>query len=471
MISAYFISALLVSGSLFFARTRRSVLLQTAAFLSLQALFLVYIAINKDVTEFSAFTYDSLSILFFGALTVIAFATLYHGASYLDDENIKQFRLYHIAFVLLCATVSGSYFANNVTVAWILIEATTIGSALLIYHRRTSRALEAAWKYVFVCSVGITVAYLGILFLSIVLKKGTHEASMSYESLQAAVAGGNPLYLKLAFVFILVGYSCKMEYFPLYSIGIDANHAMPAPMSGFFSASMVNLGFVSLFRVCKLFSASGVATWTQNVLLITGAITLLVAAVYMLQVKHYKRLFAYSSVENMGIVLIALSLGRAGYFFAVFHALMHSLVKSTVFYRLSQIGKYYGSYKAENIGDYLRFSRSGSLVLIFCMIGLAAIPPSALFVSELFTLKTLLSDGRYQVFAFGGILICTIVYSLASNILHICYAPKPEHRLPPSEPRNDRTAVAVQFILLALFFFMGIYQPDFFTELIRNTAE
>ena len=252
-----------------------------------------------------------------------------------------------------------------------------------------------------------------------------------------------------------------MEYFPLYSIGIDANHATPSPMSGFFSTAMVNLGFVSLFRVCKVFSESSISMWTQNVLLLTGAISLLVAAVYMMQVKHYKRLFAYSSVENMGIVLIALSLGREGYFFAVFHALMHALVKSTVFYRLSQIGKLYGSYKSENIGGYWGISRVGSLVLIFCMIGLAAIPPSALFISELFTLKSLLTEGRYTVFALAGILICVILYSLASNILHICYSPPPSNMLPPASPYSeDKTAAAIQLALLSIFFFLGICQPQ-----------
>jgi hydrogenase-4 component F len=469
MIFVYFIAALLVSASMFFTKTRKAILWQTFVFFLAQASFFVYVLINKGDTEFRVFTYDSLSILFFGTLVIISFATLYHGISYLDNEDLRQFRLYHIAFVILCATISGSYFSNNVAVSWILIEATTVGSALLIYHRRTSRSLEAAWKYVFVCSVGITVAYLGILFLSIMLK-GNHEASMSYESLSAVVAKGNPLYLKLAFVFILVGYSCKMEYFPLYSIGIDANHATPTPMSGFFSTAMLNLGFVSLFRVSKILYESSIAAWMQNVFLITGMMTLLVAAVYMLQVKHFKRLFAYSSVENMGIVLIALSLGRAGCLFAVFHVLMHSLVKSTIFYRLSQIGKCYGSYKAENIGDYWRFSRAGSLILIFCMIGLAAIPPSALFVSELFTLKTLLSGGHYIAFSLAAILICAILYSLTANILNICYAPKPANLSVPPSPRDDKTAVVIQFLLLAIFFFLGLYQPEFLMNMIRGVS-
>ncbi|MDR2563665.1 MAG: hydrogenase 4 subunit F [Prevotellaceae bacterium] len=467
MIFVYFLLALLVSGSLFFARTRRSVLLQTLVFLLMQAVFFIYAATHRGATEFRVFTYDSLGIVFFGVLVLLSFATLYHGTIYLNRENHRQFRLYHTAFVLLCATISGSYFANNITVSWILIEATTVGSAMLIYHSRSSRALEAAWKYVFVCSVGITVAYLGILFLSIMLK-GSHEATMSYSSLRAAMVEGNPLYMKLAFVFILVGYSCKMEYFPLYSIGIDANHATPSPMSGFFSTAMINLGFVSLFRVCRIFSESGVSSWTQNVLLLTGGISLLVSSVYMLQVKHYKRLFAYSSVENMGIVLIALSLGSAGYVFAIFHVLMHSFVKSTVFYRLSQVGKLYGSYKVENIGGYWYFSRAGSLVLIFCMIGLAAIPPSALFVSELFTLKSLVSEGRYVVFTFVGILICVILYSLASNILHICYSSKPEGISTNSAPSEDKVAAAIQFALLVVFFFFGIYQPRYIIELLQS---
>ncbi|MDR1202512.1 MAG: hydrogenase 4 subunit F, partial [Tannerellaceae bacterium] len=169
MILAYFLCAFAVAGLIFKSTTQKRMFDLTFVFLAVQALFLLYAILNRDAVEAGIFRYDSLGILFFGTLVLISFAVFYHSKKYLDREDDRQIRLYNIAFVSLCASISGAYFSDNVTATWVLIEATTIGSALLIYHRRTEKALEAAWKYVFVCSIGILIAYLGILFLSIVL--------------------------------------------------------------------------------------------------------------------------------------------------------------------------------------------------------------------------------------------------------------------------------------------------------------
>jgi hydrogenase-4 component F len=436
----------------------------TFMFLVIQVLFLLYTILNKDSTETNIFTYDSLGILFFGTLVIISFAVFYHSKKYLDKEDVKQSGQYNMAFVSLCASITGAYFSNNVTATWVLIEATTLGSALLIYHRRTKRALEAAWKYVFVCSIGILIAYLGILFLSIVLKN--QHGNMSFGSLAEAIPTSNPLYLKLAFVLVLTGYSCKMEYFPLYPIGIDANHVTPTPMSAFFSTAMVNLGFVSIFRIYKLLFNTPVFPWAQNVMFVAGFISLLLAAVYIAQVEHCKRLFAYSTVENMGIALLILSTGEVGAFYAVFHVLMHSFVKSTAFMRLSVIGKTYGSYKLENLGGYRHISPKGSLVLILSLLGLTAIPPSALFISEIYVFSTLSKNIITLILLIP--IICIILYFLCHKLLRIVYSEKPKIIL--SNEKEDNLILWFQFALLAIFFFFGMYQPQWFIDMILECA-
>jgi hydrogenase-4 component F len=464
MILIYFLCAFVVSGLIFKSETQKKMFNLTFTFLAVQALFLLYAVLKKDSVDIGIFRYDSLGILFFGTLVLISFAVFYHSKKYLDSEDGKQIRLYNIAFVSLCASITGAYFSDNVTATWVLIEATTLGSALLIYHRRTERALEAAWKYVFVCSIGILIAYLGILFLSIVLKN--QHGNMSFGSLSEAVPAANPLYLKLSFVLVLTGYSCKMEYFPLYPIGIDANHATPTPMSAFFSTAMVNLGFISIFRIYRLLFDSPVLPWAQNVMSVAGFASLLVATVYISQTGHYKRLFAYSTVENMGIVLLILSTGAAGTVYAVFHLLMHSLVKSAAFMRLSVIGKTYGSYKLENIGGYWQISRGGSLVLILCLLGLTAIPPSALFITEMYVFSVLCENVIALIsFVF---LICIILYFFCSRLLKTVYGEKAGNPVP--SVKEDRMTLCIQFALLGIFFFLGIYQPQWLMDMIRECA-
>jgi hydrogenase-4 component F len=465
MILIYFLCAFVIGGLIYIETEQKKIFNLSFMFLIAQALFLIYTILNKDLTEAGIFKYDSLGILFFGTLVIISFAVLYHSKKYLDKEDAKHIGLYNIAFVSLCASITGAYFSNNVTVTWVLIEATTLGSALLIYHRRTERALEAAWKYVFVCSIGILIAYLGILFLSTVLKD--HHGNMSFGSLTEAIPMANPLYLKLAFVLVLTGYSCKMEYFPLYPIGIDANHVTPTPVSAFFSTAMVNLGFVSIFRIYKLLFSTPVLPWAQNVMFVAGFISLVVAAVYIAQVEHCKRLFAYSTVENMGIALLILSTGEMGAFYAVFHVLMHSFVKSTAFMRLSVIGKTYGSYKLENLGGYRRISPKGSLVLILCLLGLTAIPPSALFISEIYVFSALSKNMITLILLIP--IICIILYFLCNKLLRIVFSEKPETVF--SSENEDSLTLWIQFILLAIFFFFGMYQPQWLMNMILECAK
>jgi len=462
MILAYFILSIALIGFMFRTTKTKTIFSLTGLYLILQTLFFVYTIFHKNETEFGIFKYDSLGILFSATLLLVSIACFLHSIRYLDEENTNQIRLYNIAFISLCLSLTGVYFSNNITATWVLIEATTLGSSLLIYHRRTEKAIEAAWKYVFVCSLGILIAYLGILFLSTMLKN-QHNANMSFEHLKETIQMANPLYLKLAFVFIITGYSCKMEFFPLYPIGIDANHATPSPMSAFFSTVMVNMGFISIFRIYKIFVDTDIFIWIQNVMLIAGIATLFIAAIYISQVKHCKRLFAYSTVENMGIVLLILSTGKAGMVYAIFHMLMHSLVKSTAFMRLSIIGKTFKSYNLSNMGGYWNISGAGSIILILCLLGLTAIPPSSLFISEMYLFSTISS--RMILFIVFVLLICFILYSLCSKFLRILYSQKPNNITPSPE---NKLLLAVQFSLLALFFFMGLYQPEWLMTLLHE---
>jgi hydrogenase-4 component F len=444
---------------MFVAPNRKRIFGLTAVFLGAQALFLVHAILNRNSTELGCFKYDSLGILFFGTLALVSIAVFLHSPQYLNKENIRKLRYYNIAFIALCVVVGSAYFASNVTVTWVLIEATTITAAMLIYHRRTPRALEAAWKYVFICSIGILIAYLGILFLSIMLKN--HHGNMSFDSLATAIQTADPLYLKLAFVLVITGYSCKMEFFPLYPISIDANHVTPTPMSALMSTAVVNMGFIAIFRIYSLFIGTPVFVWAQNVMLVTGMVTLLVATVYIIQVQHCKRLFAYSTVENTGFVLLLLSIGKTGMAYAIFHILMHSLVKSAAFLQLAHVGRTFGSYRTANIGNYLKVSKTGSIILILCLFGLTAIPPSALFISEMFVVSELSRNSLIAIFLV--LMICIILYFLCFKFLRILYGKPPDSEISPSP---DKLTAAVRCILLGLFFFLGIYQPQWFMKII-----
>ncbi len=241
----------LVSGSK--VLTRALVLFFTALRISVT----VHAWLSTGSTELSYFTYDSTAVLLLSVLTLLAIPTVYHGFIYTREDTVKRYNIYHSGLIALMTFMAGAYLANTMTVLWIFVEATTLAVAVLIYHDRTEMALEATWKYVFICSTGIALAYLGILFLGFIYGRGD-APNLSFSSFGAVISNANPLYLKIAFIFVLVGFSTKMGLFPMHTVTIDAHSVAPPPVSALISTTLMNVGFLQYLVVYTLFSATPV---------------------------------------------------------------------------------------------------------------------------------------------------------------------------------------------------------------------
>ena len=463
MIAFYFLLSALIALAAAFARQRRTVKRLGAAFYLVQLSLVAHI-VAEGYGEVSSqfFRFDAAGTLFFALLTVVSAFVFVHSCVYLRDNPIKEYRLYFTLLMLLTTAITGVYFARNIAVTWIFLEATTLCAAGIVYHRRTAQALEATWKYIFVCSVGIATAYLGILLLS-----SLGDGSLRYEELARSVGGGNPLYLKIAFLLILCGYSCKAELFPLYTVGVDANFAAPAPASALISTGLVNAGFLALLRVYKLLAATEVFPWVKSVLLLVGVLSLVVGALFLRRTNNYKRFLSYSTVENMGIAAIGLGIGGIGVWAAVFHVVCHTLIKSSLFLQIAVVRQVYGNYRINRIGDYIHINRVGAVGLLTGMVVLVAFPPSPLFLSELMILKQTIADGRWWLVTGIMLLLCLVIYFFCSRLLRLCYQPR-QDELHPSA--TDRALSWSALSLLAAAIGLGLWQPAFFRELIDRIA-
>lgn len=451
------------------AKKRELTQIVALLFFVTQISFAVWSVLNHGNTVLGFFHLDTLGVTYFVLMSVMGVLTAWSSFSYLDTESVSHCKYFYVSLIMLNVSLAGVYFANNVTVNWIFLEATTLATAGLTYHRRTPRALEATWKYIFVSSVGIAIAYLGVLLLGTV----THDAaSMSYASLAENISGGNSLYLKMAFILILVGYSTKLELFPLFTVGIDANHATPTPASAFISSALVGGGFVSIFRVYNVLSGHvEVFSWVQNVLIVTGLLSLIVAAVYMGRTGNYKRLLAYSTVENSGIVALGLGIGGpAGIFAAILHSLAHTLIKGCAFLQLASIGKIYNKYKIGQIGGYFRVDKIGAVALTLVFVSLMAMPPSLLFRSELMIFMDYAASGaKFWVLIPVALALLAVIYWLMSKLLLILYKPCDITKV---EPRNRNTPLSVVIVLILLGTIVcGIWMAPQLIELINLIAE
>ena len=443
--------------------------LLTSFYVIIHVAFTIFCWMHRGETVLDYFTFDTLGLLLQSVLSILTVTTVFHGFIYVRNNSRRTYAIYHAALIALIASMTGAYFANGMTTVWIFVEATTLSVAALIYHDRTAMALEATWKYVFVCSVGIALAYIGILFLGFTVRDA-RLLHLSFSSITEIAKLANPLYHKIAFVFVLVGYSTKMGLFPMHTVTVDAHTVAPPPISAFISTTLMNVGFLAIFRIYALFSATPILPFMNHVLLLSGFLSLLISAGYMLKAKHNKRMLAYSSLENMGIVAIALGMGGIGYYAAILHIILHSFAKAGLFYQMGQSYKVMGTYNLDESGNYMNLYPAGATALLLGLVCITAIPPSGMFISELLMFKAMVANGNYFYMAAAALLLCFVLYALLTRVLHIVFSQPRTQSLKPREKVNPWQTVS-QFVLFGIVIFICFAQPAFFRDLIVDIIQ
>ncbi len=417
------------------------------------------------------FKFDSLSVLLNGLLSLILIPVLFHTRYYLNrhvpDRKMKG-RFLSLMIVLSTA-ISGVYFSDNFLIIWVCLEITTIAVTFLIFHERYTDALEAAWKYLFISSFGITIAFLGILFLSVQSSSGL-EASLSFSYLQSVATHLDPVFLKIAFLLLVTGYSIKLNLFPLYAATIDAKTAAPFPVNAIASTALINGGFVAVIRIYSVITKTVAASWAQHVLMIVGVLSLLIVSFQLFRVKRFKRMLAFSSMEHMALIAIALSLGKAGYYAALLHLVLHTLAKTGMFLNFGEIRACFQSGWIKDTGNYMKINGFSALIYLAGLLTITAIPPSGMFMSEFLLFKALLYTGNYFLFAAILILLTIIIYVLFKLSMQLLYGQAPDSFNPEKAIINRYEPVS-QLVLFGLVFYLAYFPPALFTGLMNAALQ
>lgn len=461
----YIIVSLLIAIAPLASRSERMTNLIATLFALVQvaSVALLFVFDRFDMALLTIFRTDTLAVVFHTLMIAVLIFSLIHSSSYLRAEKVttRSYNAYYTLLMLLALSITCVYYSYNLAMTWVFLELTTICSAGIIYHREFEQSLEATWKYIFVCSTGIAMAYLGILLLSTVAVEGT----LDYAALKSVISEGNPLYLKLAFLLIVIGYSCKMEVFPLYTVGVDANYAAPAPASAFISTALVNAGFVSIMRIYTLYASSEVFAWARNVLILIGILSLAVGAMFLRRTNNYKRFLSYSTVENMGIVAIGMGIGGVALWAAVFHVMCHTFIKSSMFYHVGVMRHVYDSYSINRIGNYMNINRIGAIGIVVGTLLLLAFPPSPLFVTEVMLFSEIATQGRWWLLILIVVLMCVVLYAIWSRSLRLNYHSN-QDELHLSEVNRRLSYSASVLLLIAVA--VGIWQPEMLKDIIDS---
>jgi len=471
MIGIYLVLSFVFALILAFVHTRVVSYCIVWSFMVLQWVFTVHAFTHRGLTTLEFFTFDPLGLILLGILSILCVPALYHSYIFFNTRrNIPRQRgIYYAAMVILIASLSAAYLTNHLAVTWIFVELTTLSASALIYHNRNERTLEATWKYLFVCSISITLVFIGILFLSMALEQPGFQ-ELSYQGLITQAPNLNPSWLKLAFLFIFTGFTVKAGLVPMYNVGIDAKDKAPGPAGALLASVLVNIGFLGIFRVYGVMMNTSIASWAATILIIGGILSLFVSAVYILRVKNLKRMLAYSGVEHIGIVMLGIASGGAGYYGAILHLILHSFAKPALFFQVDQVYRIYRSKSIYDIGNYFSYNTAGALVLLFSFFIITAIPPSGMFISEFLIFRSIFESGNIGLLATVLLLLTLIVWALGKNIFKMLFI--------KTVGFQDDTIIKIhpveslsQFMLLALVIYLGLNPPGELVNMIREATQ
>ncbi|HSV94054.1 MAG TPA: proton-conducting transporter membrane subunit [Desulfobacterales bacterium] len=370
--------------------------------------------------------------------------------------------------LLFLATMTLVALSRHLGLLWVGVEATTLASAPLIYFHRHHRSLEATWKYLLICSVGIALALQGNFFLA-VAAKGSREVHLTIDHLQAHAGQLDPVWLKAAFLFLLVGYGTKMGLAPMHTWLPDAHSEAPSVVSALLSGALLNCAFLGILRIHALMGAAGLGEFSGGLLTGFGLLSMAVAAVFIIEQADYKRMLAYSSVEHMGILALGAGLGGLAGMGAMLHMVNHSLAKGMMFLLAGNVLAVYRTKSAPQVRGLLQVLPVTGPLWLAGFLAIAGSPPFGLFVSELLILKGALQQGHTAVAA-GYLLLLGVAFAaMARIVLRMAYGSPAGIAVEPERSRGA-WAVVPPLALGAVVLTLGLCLPDWLRSALTSAA-
>lgn len=429
---------------------------------------------TKVAVSNSYFAVDGTNKIFLLVLSfVFLMVTIYNNgySKHLPSFGVqvadKKVCLYWFTILAFVWAMTGTILSKDLGVAWVFVEATTLASAYLIFFNRTKNAIEAAWKYVFICSIGIALAFVGIIFLNI--STGSIN-SLNYAVLYKNAASFDPMWLKLAFVFMAFGFGAKMGLAPIHFWLPDAHSEAPSPISALLSATLLNSAFLVIVRVFKIMTLSGNDSYARLILLVMGFMSLFVTAVFVYHIKNYKRMLAYSSIENMGILAIGMALGGAAYYAVILHLIGHSLAKGAFFLTSGNVLELFETKRIKSVHGLMKADGKTGWLWIISFLAICAFPTSVLFISEFLMIKTMILQKHYVLCILFALLLTIILYGIGRVVMKMAFGQESKDKEKIVEENKKKVTISMyvpQMIMLLIVFALGIYVPPILNNIIK----
>jgi len=419
------------------------------------------------------FFVDPFNVFLVALTAFVGFTTSIFSQPYMRIEeehgrlSAARLRLYHSMYQLFNFTMLLALLTNNMGILWVAMEAATLTTVLLVSLYRTPASLEAAWKYFILCGVGIAQALFGTILLYFAAEKllGAEGGALLWTELNHVKSQLEPTVLSLAFVFLLVGYGTKVGLVPLHNWLPDAHAEGPTPVSAVLSGLLLNVALYAVVRCKVLVEGSLQSSIARELMMGFGLLSVVVAAFLLSRQKDIKRLFAYSSIEHMGIMTFAFGMGGPIASFAgLLHMTVHSLTKSAIFFAVGHATQKAGTQVMDSIRGLITISPAIGWGLALGSLAILGMPPFGVFASEFLILTTAM---REQPWATPLLLLSLAVAFAAvfSKVQPMVFGETTVQRLP------HRPAMLPVFVHLAMVLMLGVWIPPFLADWYRQAAK
>ncbi len=418
---------------------------------------------------------DDFNIYLVALTAFVSFTTSLFSAGYIRHEvetgrvKTANLRLYHSMYQAFTFTMLLALTANNLGVMWVAVEGATLTTVLMVSLYRTHEAIEAAWKYFILCGVGIALALFGtiLVYLTAQPSMGEGMAAMTWSELLPRAHEFRPQLLNLAFVFLLIGYGTKVGLAPLHAWLPDAHAEGPTPISAVLSGLLLNVALYAVLRFKILMTANEATIAPGRLMIVMGLSSLIFAALMLYRRRDIKRLFAYSSIEHMGIITFAFGMGGPlANFAGLLHMTMHSLTKSAIFFAVGHIAQAKGTQKIADLRGLTATHPALGWGLVIGVLAIAGLPPFGIFMSEfLLVTSTFARESFYGFLAIplaAGLLVA--FGALIMRVQAVAFG-EPDG---PGQP--VAASLAPMYLHLALVLAAGLYLPAPLVEWFQSVA-
>lgn len=402
-------------------------------------------------------------------LSLLFLCCAVYSVGYLRYRVERANRRFCSCLLIVLGTMSLVAYSQHLGLLWVGMEATTLASAPLIYFNRTPRSIEATWKYLVISSVGIALALFGSFFLAYAALHGGGAASLLFPDLLAGAANLSRPWLRAGFTLLLVGYGTKLGLAPMHTWKPDAYGEAPGVVGAVLAGGVTSCAFLALARLSQITSAAGEGDYANRLLVMIGLASMAVAGALLLGQRDLKRMLAYSSVEQMGILALALGLGAGATFATLLHLLNNALGKGALFLAVGNVHRAFGGKTTGEVrGALRRLPISGTLFLL-SFFAVTGSPPFGLFVSEMLILKSIFAGGRWLVGALFLACLFVVFAGMGATSLAALQG-RPPANARNSDYRDGFATAAPAILLLGLVLLFGLHLPDAVKTLIGDAA-